>query len=92
MPSIYPFGEHFEEFNKSQIQQGRYASASEVIRDGLRALEDREQLRAAKLEALRSDIQQGINSGSGRPLGEVAAELQARYQQWNAQDAPADSL
>jgi Arc/MetJ-type ribon-helix-helix transcriptional regulator len=37
-----------------------------VIRDGLRALENREQLRAAKLEALRSDIQQGINSGPGR--------------------------
>jgi antitoxin ParD1/3/4 len=51
MPSSYLIGEHFERFNKSQIQQGRYASASEVIRDGLRALEVREQLRAAKLEA-----------------------------------------
>jgi antitoxin ParD1/3/4 len=90
MPSSYLNGEHFEQFIKSQIQQGRYASASEVIRDGIRALEDREQLRSAKLEALRSDIQQGINSGPGRPLGEVAAELQARYQQWNAQGAPAD--
>jgi antitoxin ParD1/3/4 len=78
MPSSYLIGEHFEQFIKSQIQQGRYASASEVIRDGIRALEDREQLRSAKLEALRSDIQQGINSGPGRPLGEVAAELQAR--------------
>jgi len=92
MPSNYLIGEHFEQFINSQIQQGRYASASEVIRDGLRALEVREQLRSAKLEALRSDIQQGINSGPGRPLGEVAAELQARYQQWNAQGAPADSL
>ena len=79
MPSSYVIGEYFEQFIKSQIQQGRYASASEVIRDGLRALENREKLRAAKLEALRSDIQQGINSGPGRPVQEVAAELHARY-------------
>ena len=66
MPSSYLIGEHSEQFIKSQIQQGRYLSASEVIRDGLRALEVREKLRAAKLEALRSDIQQGDNSGPGR--------------------------
>jgi antitoxin ParD1/3/4 len=66
MPSSYLIGDYFEGFNKSQIQQGRYASASEVIRDGRRALEGREQLRSAKLESLRSDIQQGINSGPPR--------------------------
>jgi antitoxin ParD1/3/4 len=92
MPSSYVIGEHFEQFIKSQIQQGRYASASEVIRDGLRALEVREKLRALKLEALRSDIQQGINSGPGRPVQEVAAEMQARYQQWEEQGAAADAL
>ena len=92
MPSSYPFGEHSEQFIKSQIQQGRYASASEVIHDGLRALENREQLRSAKLEALRVDIQQGINSGPGRPLEKVAAELHARYQHLAEQGAPADGL
>jgi antitoxin ParD1/3/4 len=92
MPSSYVIGEHFEQFIKGQIQQGRYASASEVIRDGLRALEDREKLRAANLEALRADIQQGINSGPGRPVQDVAAELQARYQNWAEQGAPADAL
>ena len=92
MPSSYPSGEHFEQFIKSQIQQGRYTGSSEVIRDGLRALENREQLRTAKLEALRSDIQQGINSGPGRPVQEVAAELHARYQHLAEQGAPADGL
>jgi antitoxin ParD1/3/4 len=92
MPSSYFIGEHFEQFIKGQLQQGRYASASEVIRDGLRALEDREKLRAAKLEALRADIQQGINSGPGRPVQEVTADLQARYQQWAEKGAPADAL
>ncbi len=46
MPSSYVIGDHFEAFIKTQIRQGRYASASEVIRDGLRALEDREKFRA----------------------------------------------
>jgi antitoxin ParD1/3/4 len=67
MPSSYLIGEHFKQFIKSQIQQGSYASASEVNCDGPRALEDREKLRAAKLQALRPDIQQGINSGPGKP-------------------------
>jgi len=92
MPSSYVIGEHFEQFIKGQLQQGRYASASEVIRDGLRALEDREKLRALKLEALRADIQQGINSGPGRPVQEVTADLKARYQQWAEKGAPADAL
>jgi hypothetical protein len=33
-----------------------------------------------KLESLSADIQQGINSGPGRPVQEVMAEFQARYQ------------
>ena len=92
MPSSYVIGEHFEKFIKDQLQQGRYASASEVIRDGLRALEDREKLRALKLQALRADIQQGINSGPGRPVQDVTAELQARYQDWAEHSTPADAL
>jgi len=75
MLSRYVIGVHFEHFLNSQIQQGRYANASEVIRDGLRALEVREKLGALKLVALRSDIQQGINSGPGTPVQEVDAEL-----------------
>ena len=80
MPSSHLIVEHFEQFIKSQFQQGPYTGTSEVIQDGLRAQENREQRRAAKLEALRSDIQQGINSGPGRPLEEVTAELHARNQ------------
>ncbi|MFM7171305.1 MAG: type II toxin-antitoxin system ParD family antitoxin [Cyanobium sp.] len=92
MPSSYVIGEHFEHFIKTQLQKGRYASASEVIRDGLRALEDRENLRAAKLQALRAEIQQGVNSGPGRTVEQVSADLQARYIHWAQQGAPADAL
>jgi antitoxin ParD1/3/4 len=78
MPSSYVIGDHFEAFIKEQIQQGRYASASEVVRDGLRALEDRERLRAAKLEALRADIQRGADSGTGIEAGAVFSEARKR--------------
>ena len=73
MPSSYVIGDHFEAFIKEQIQQGRYASASEVVRDGLRALEDRESLHAAKLRALRADIRRGADSGAGIPSDAVFA-------------------
>ncbi len=78
MPSSYVIGDHFESFIKEQIQQGRYASASEVVRDGLRALEDRERLKAVKLDALRSEIQRGAESGAGIPAETVFAAVRKR--------------
>ena len=52
-------GSHFDEFIKNQISSGRFASASEVIRAGLRTLEDEEQ----KLKTLRELINDGVASG-----------------------------
>jgi antitoxin ParD1/3/4 len=92
MPSSYVIGDHFEGFIKQQIQQGRYASASEVIRDGLRALEDQQKFRDMKLEWLRSEVQKGMDSGVGRSIEEVADELKTRYQQWSEKNAPVDAL
>lgn len=48
-------GEHWEVFIKNEISSGRYGSASEVIRDALRAMEERK----SKLEALRSHLSEG---------------------------------
>ncbi|MBJ7537635.1 type II toxin-antitoxin system ParD family antitoxin [Marinomonas transparens] len=53
-------GSHFDQFIVQQVAEGRYASASEVIRAGLRKLEDEEQ----KLKALQGLIQEGIASGT----------------------------
>lgn len=53
-------GSHFDQFIAQQIADGRYASASEVIRAGLRKLEDDDQ----KLKTLQSLIQEGIASGT----------------------------
>lgn len=87
MPSSYVIGEHFETFIKTQIQQGRYASASEVIREALRTLEDREKFRTLKLDALRAEIQKGADSGPGIPAEEVFAEARARIAQEIARQA-----
>lgn len=75
MPSSYVIGEHFEGFIQSQLKSGRYTSASEVIRDGLRVLEEREKFRAMQLEALRAEIQKGIDSGPGIPAEQVFADV-----------------
>ncbi|MDY0208257.1 MAG: type II toxin-antitoxin system ParD family antitoxin [Pseudomonas sp.] len=53
-------GNHFDQFIARQVADGRYGSASEVIRAGLRKLEDESQ----KLETLRALIQEGIVSGT----------------------------
>lgn len=52
-------GKHFEDFIKFRINEGRYKNASEVIRAGLRLLEDEEQ----KYYVLKTAIQEGIDSG-----------------------------
>jgi antitoxin ParD1/3/4 len=79
MPSSYVVGEHFEQFIKEQIEGGRYASASEVIRDALRLLEQEEQRRVVTLKTLRSEVKKGLASGKGKPAEEVLARLERKY-------------
>ncbi|GJE61972.1 type II toxin-antitoxin system ParD family antitoxin [Methylobacterium trifolii] len=78
MPSSYTLGEHYETFVRSLVASGRYASASEVMRDGLRLVEEREQIRAVKLEALRREIQTGLESGPTEPHDMAAIKAEAR--------------
>jgi antitoxin ParD1/3/4 len=52
-------GPHYEKFIAKQIEVGRYSSASEAIRAGLRLLEERE----LKLIALRQALKEGEESG-----------------------------
>ena len=78
MPSSYTLGAHYERFIKELVASGRYASASEVVRDGLRLLEEREQLHAAKLETLRSEIRAGLESGPAEPHDMASIKAEAR--------------
>ena len=52
-------GDHFEGFVKETVNEGRYKNASEVVRAGLRLLEEEEQ----KFLALKHAIKEGIQSG-----------------------------
>jgi antitoxin ParD1/3/4 len=59
---------HLENLVKTKVESGLYNSASEVMRDALRLLEERDQLRAVRLEELKREIQKGIDSGDTTPL------------------------
>lgn len=63
MATSYSIGKHFEDVIEGLLESGRYSTASEVIREGLRLVEEREERRKAKLEALRAEIQKGFDSG-----------------------------
>lgn len=52
-------GSYFDQFIQSTLSAGRYKNASEVVRAGLRLLEEEEQ----KIQALRLAIEEGIKSG-----------------------------
>ena len=57
-------GDHFAEFIERQVSEGRYGSASDVVRAGLRLLEEREM----KMEALRAALIEGEQSGPSTPF------------------------
>ena len=78
MPASYSLGPHFEALIQRQVKSGRFASASEVVREGLRLIEARDAEREARLEALRAEIARGRDSGPGIPAEEVFADLRSR--------------
>ncbi len=79
MPTSFSLGTKFDHFVDRLLKSGRYNSKSEVIREGLRLLEDRERERAAKLEELRRAFREGIESGPRIPAEKVFDRLEAKY-------------
>lgn len=57
-----------EQMVQEKVASGMYSSASEVIREGLRLLKERDILQAMKLQELRTEIRKGIDSGEPTPL------------------------
>jgi antitoxin ParD1/3/4 len=57
-------GDHFTAFVEAQVAKGRYGNVSEVVRAGLRLLEERE----ARLSVLRAAIEEGLGSGLPEPF------------------------
>jgi antitoxin ParD1/3/4 len=54
-----------ENYLKQKVQTGMYHSSSEVVREALRLLEEKDSLREIKLQKLRAEIQKGIDSLEG---------------------------
>ena len=64
-----------------KVSSGMYQTASEVIREGLRLLEDQDRLRAAQLDEVRRKIQTGLDEldrGEGIPGDQVLAQLKQK--------------
>jgi antitoxin ParD1/3/4 len=76
-------GKHWEEFIEALVKQGRYASATEVMREGLRLVEERE----AKLKALRETIEASLAEEGEMSDEEVAADLRAHVEARKAHSA-----
>ncbi|PWQ92613.1 type II toxin-antitoxin system ParD family antitoxin [Leucothrix pacifica] len=70
-----------ENFVKQKVEAGLYNSVSEVMREALRLLVEREEVKEMKLVALRRDLQEGIDSldrGEGSPLDMNDIKAKAR--------------
>lgn len=72
-------GTQWEEFITGSIKSGRYLSASEVVRDGLRLLQEQEQVRQLRLRQLRREIDKGTKQLDRGEYLELDASGLKRY-------------
>lgn len=78
MPSSANLGQHLEDYVSELVETGRYGSRSEVLREGVRLIEEREK----RLVALDAAIARGIadaEAGRVKPIREVGDRLTAKY-------------
>jgi antitoxin ParD1/3/4 len=75
---------YLKQWVEAKITSGRYNNISEVIREALRLLEARDELRAAKIRDLRTAITEGENSGEAIPLDIEAIKREGRIRRTTA--------
>ena len=66
----FSLGNHWEAFIREEVASGRYGSASEVVRDGLRALEERKR----RLDALRAHLAEGAEQARRGEFADYSLE------------------
>ena len=79
MPTSVALSPHFESFIQELVKSGRYNNASEVVRAGLRLLEDQHGRAKLQQEELRAAIAAGLASGPGKSADAVFDRLEAKY-------------
>lgn len=85
MTSSANLGPQLEKYVSDLVRHGRYGSRSEVLREGVRLVEEREK----RLAALDAALTQGIadaDAGRTKPIGQVAERLTAKYRNMGRAD------
>ena len=80
MPTSVALSVHFEDFIRQQVKSGRYNNVSEVVRAGLRMLEDQESKKVLLNDELRKAVALGFSSGSDVSGVSVFDRLEEKYQ------------
>ena len=78
MPMNVNLSPQLEDLVRQKVASGLYTSASEVVREALRLMDEQDRLRAVKLEQLRQDIQDGLDSGPAMPWSADEAKQAGR--------------
>ena len=78
MPMNVNLTPKLEDMVKKKVASGLYNSASEVVREALRLMEAQDELQSLKLEQLRRDIRDGLNSGPARPWSVAEMKREGR--------------
>jgi antitoxin ParD1/3/4 len=78
MARSFTLGEHFEHFIDAQLREGRFNNASEIIRAGLRLLEEQTQLHQLRVSDVRRSIEESRLAGNTVPADQVFDKIEAR--------------
>ena len=63
---------------RSKVNSGMYTSASEVVREALRLMDEQDRLRQVKFDELRSEVRKGLDSGASDPWDATTVKAKAR--------------
>lgn len=67
-----------EELVRAKVDSGMYSSASEVVREALRLMDEQDQLRRARVDELRQEVRKGLESGASEPWSAATVKAKAR--------------
>ena len=79
--------DELEQFVQAQVKSGMYYSASEVIREGLRLLKEKDLLRQIKIEELRKEIHKGLESGTSVPFDPHSIKAEGKKRMMKEQNS-----